>query len=701
MKRPSNAIIVGGLLAVVTFITFAPVLEAGFVGYDDAIYITGNDTVQRGLNWQTAVWAAGATLDGNWFPLTWFSHLLDCQLYGLKPAGHHLTNVLLHIFTTLLLLGLLHRMTGDLWPSAVTAALFALHPLHVESVAWVAERKDVLSALFGVLTLWAYGRYAEVRSVGTAKRPSAEARSSVLRPPSSFYYWLALLFFICGLMSKPMLVTLPFVMLLLDWWPLRRLQPSTVPRLLLEKTPFFILTAISSWVTFHVQKQGGAMAGTEGFPLASRAGNALVAYVRYLGKTVWPQDLAVFYPHPGSWPGWMVVAAAVLLLGISALVVFKARMYPYLLVGWLWFLGMLVPVIGIVQVGIQAMADRYTYLPLIGVFLPVAWGTFEWRRRHAHQAALLTACVVALLMGCAIATRAQLRHWQDGVALFERALAVTPANAVALGGLGNALEGLGRIDEAMQRYRQALELKPDAARANYNLGNCLFQKGQLTDAAHHYQRALRSAPDAAQTHNNLAVVLAQLGRADEAAGHFRKVLAREPDNARVHHNLALTLRKLGDARGAARHFAEVVRLKPQDARAHYDLGLAQLQAGQETQAVAHLGEALTRHPALLTELNNRAWLLATHPDASTRDGRQAIALAGAALDYSGPWRPLVLDTLAAAHAEVGQFAFATNFAHQALALSRAANDPALAEEISRRLALYCQGQPHREPPREP
>ncbi len=689
MKMPSNITLVAGLMAIVTFVTYAPVLEAGFVGYDDAVYVTSNHAVQGGLNWQAMVWASGATLDGNWFPLTWLSHLADCHLYGLKPAGHHLTNLLLHIATTLVLLGLLNRITGDLWPSAVAAALFALHPLHVESVAWIAERKDVLSALFGMLTLWAFVRYAAV----------VQGRFRV----AAGWYLLSLLLFLCGLMSKPMLVTLPFVMLLLDWWPLRRVQRSSVTRLLLEKAPFFLVTTVSCWITFSVQKQGGAMAGTEQFSLAARAANALVAYVRYLGKTFWPQDLAVFYPHPGSWPAWAVGAAAVLLVGISVVAVFRAGRQPYLLVGWFWYLGMLVPVIGLVQVGLQAMADRYTYLPLIGIFLLAAWGALDWRRRHPQQAALIIGCVAVVLMGCVIATRAQLRHWQNGLALFERALAVTPANAVSLTELGNALEGLGLIDEAMQRYRQALDLEPDDARANYNLANCLFERKQLAEAVNHFQRALESAPPAfaTQTRNNLAVALAQLGRANEAAGHFRKVLASEPDNAKVHDNLALVLSEPGETNEAVRHFAELVRLKPDDARAHYDLALAELDIGQDGPALAHLRRALTLQPTLLTQINNRAWLLATHPDASARNGKKAIVLARAVLEDPGLRRSWVLDTLAAAYAEVGQFASATNYAKQALFLARAADDLALGEEISHRLALYHQGQPYREPPRKP
>ncbi|NIQ87873.1 MAG: hypothetical protein GWN93_01765, partial [Deltaproteobacteria bacterium] len=405
--------------------------------------------VHKGLTRESFIWAFTTTDEANWHPLTWLSHMVDCQLYGLNPAGHHLTNVLLHSASTVLLFLILLGMTGSRWRSALVAALFALHPLHVESVAWVAERKDVLSTLFWMLTLWAYLAYT--------KRPERKR------------YLLIIVAFTLGLMAKPMLVTLPFVLLLLDYWPLKRIelgqsasglpaanQPSTIAekpgaqafRLLLEKTPLFVLTAASSVVTFVVQKSEGAVGALEVYPLKIRVANALVSYVSYIIKMIWPQNLAVFYPHPGqSLPMWQAVAAGILLVLISIAVIRAGRRQPYLPVGWLWYLGTLVPVIGLVQVGAQAMADRYTYVPLIGLFIMAAWGVPELMKKWHHRRVALVVSAALVLFALMTCARLQLRHWKNSIALLSHAHAVTAKSYLVHNNLGSALNELGKYDE--------------------------------------------------------------------------------------------------------------------------------------------------------------------------------------------------------------------------------------------------------------
>ena len=438
--------------------TFWPSLGNGFVNYDDDLYVAANGHVQSGLSWAGARWAFCTPVAANWHPATILSHMLDCQLFGLKPWGHHLTSVWLHAVNTVLVFLVFRRMTGALWRSLLVAALFGLHPLRVESVAWVAERKDVLSTFFFMLTLWAYVRYAQ--------------ESKVQSPKSKVAYVLALVFFACGLMSKPMLVTLPFVLLLLDYWPLGRnaecgmrnaepgaggkVQGRTWPwmKLVREKAPFFLLAAIASAVTLITQHRAKALATVENIRLIDRLANALVSYCRYLAKFLWPAKLAVFYPEPVKWPTATVLLAGLLLLGISIMAVALRHRHRYLPVGWLWSLGTLVPVIGLVQVGAQAMADRYTYVPLIGVALLLVWGMHELTSRWQFRAVLLSAAAAAGMILCVALTRRQIGHWRDTETLFRHALAVTDDNWVAHHNLGDALEKRGRLDEAIHMLRK-------------------------------------------------------------------------------------------------------------------------------------------------------------------------------------------------------------------------------------------------------
>ncbi len=528
------------LLGLVTISIYWPATSHDFVNYDDPDYVTANVHAQSGLTRESIIWAFSNPVVANWHPLTMLSHMLDCQIYGLKPGGHHLTNVLLHGVNTVLVFLFLRRLTGAIWRSAMVAALFGLHPLHVESVAWVAERKDVLSTLFGLLCLMAYARYAEM--------PKVQSPMSKIGIPASRYYWLAWIFFALGLMSKVMLVTVPFVLLLLDYWPLGRFkpsilnfQPSTIWRLVKEKIPFFALAAVASVVAYAVQQHSGAMQTIEHLPLAARAGNALISYCRYPGKLFWPADLAVFYPYPGHWPLEQVLLAGGLIIGISVLFFAQRARYPCLLVGWLWYCGTLVPVIGLVQVGGQSMADRYTYIPSLGLLILVIWGVYELTQRWRYQDTASWVAGSAAIVLCIGLTRQQLGYWQDSEALYRHALAVTEHNYLARHNLGIALYRKGQTDEAISQYREALRLKPDYAEAHYNLGAALGKKGLTDEAIIQFQEALRLKPDYAEAYNNLGTALGMKGQIDEAILQFQEALRLKPDYAEARHNLAHAL----------------------------------------------------------------------------------------------------------------------------------------------------------------
>jgi hypothetical protein len=503
MNNREQQIVLLVSLTLLTVLVYWRVTSHEFVLFDDEVYVTENKQVQEGLSWQGVVWAFTTTDANFWHPLTWLSHMLDCELFGLNPGGHHLTGLLLHVANTLLLLLVLQRMTGALWPSAFVAALFALHPLHVESVAWVSERKDVLSTFFWILTMGAYVRYAE--------------------HPKALPYALTLVLFSLGLMAKPMLVTLPFVLLLLDYWPLGRLdmgqmRPSAPGRtdtpkaaksplflLLLEKAPFLVLSVVACILAYVAQVQGGAVKSSGLFPMDIRIANALVSYVSYLEKTFWPQNLAVFYPHPGAWPVWQTAGATLLLVSISVLVILCVRKTPYLALGWFWYLGTLVPVLGLVQVGDHAMADRYTYVPLIGIFIMIAWGAQDLANRRRQGAPGFLAAAAAVLIVCGIVSAQQLRHWQNSTTLFQHAIHVTRNNEGAHNNLGLALVEQGRLDEAIAQYLRALELKPLNPRALNNLGIALAKQGKLEEARECFTRALAIDPEHHLARRNLGV----------------------------------------------------------------------------------------------------------------------------------------------------------------------------------------------------
>ncbi len=611
--RAASIALVCLVLAALTLLTYWQAARLDFVDYDDPEYVTDNPHVQAGLTMRGIVWALQSGACGNWHPLTWVSHMLDCQWYGLNATGHHLTNVAFHVANTILLFLVFQRMTAATWPAALVAALFALHPLHVESVAWIAERKDVLSTFFLMLTLWAYSRFTAGHETGRQK--------TKFRFLASGFYWLTFLFLLLGLLSKPMLVTLPFVLLLLDYWPLGRFvfprtQSPTGTRslplshLLLEKCPLLVLSGVFSVIAYHSQQRSGAMVPNDVLALNERLANALVSHSRYLGKIFWPEGLAVFYPRPESWHMWQVAGAALLLTVVSAFAAGRVRRQPYLLVGWLWFLGTLIPVIGLVQVGSQAMADRYTYVPSIGVFIMLAWGGGEllthWRVPRAATVSIAALMVTA----CAACTLFQLRYWRNSETLFMHALRATGQNCVAYNILGLVLQRQGRLDEAVGHYAQALQLDPDYAVAHYNLAAAFRAKGMRDEAVAHFKQALLLQPGFALAHNGLGRVLLDRGSSGEALTELQQALRLAPDNAEVHNNLGIAYVRQGQTAEAVKHFEACLHLHPNDPDALYNLGNVAFTEGKFGAAVLHYQTAVQVKPDFFRAHHNLGMSLA-------------------------------------------------------------------------------------------
>ena len=707
------------MLGAATLITFWPQTGHDFVSYDDPFYLTENVQVQQGLTWETVGWALRTGAAGNWHPVTWLSHILDVQLFGLEPGWHHLTSLLFHTANAVLLFLLLQRMTGAVWRSAFVAGLFALHPLHVQSVAWVAERKDVLSAFFFMLTLGAYAKYVEKSKAGkeaaSDENPAASNTPHASRftfhalgyPPRSFYYVLALVLFALGLMSKPMLVTVPFVLLLLDYWPLRRFELdtrhstlNTLLPLFLEKLPFFALSAGSCAVTLWAQTGGGAVVPMGVVSLPQRLANALAAYGGYLRKTFWPVDLAVLYPIGGTVPVGTLIPSGAVLIAVTAWVVWRIRRQPCLAVGWFWFVGMLVPVIGLVQVGMQLMADRYTYLPLIGLFVMVAWGvvaavgvspaTTRWR---LPQASLAVASSLVLVT-CAAASRQEVGYWKDSEQLFGHALQVTPANYIALDNYARALLKQGNAAEAVRSFEAAVALRPDLDAARCGLGTALMDQGKLAEAAEQFDHVLEVQPDHAAARLQLGIIRGRQGRLEEAGQAFARVLRLHPEDAGAHNNLGNVLAQQGKHEEAVRQFEDAVRLRPDNAAAQNNLAISCRKLGRTAEAIAHYREALRLQPAFIPALNNLAWLLAAHSDAQFRNGTEAVQLATRACDLTRYESPAPLATLGAAYAEAGQFQEAVAYVERAQELAKGSQGP-LAARMAAMLEAFRAGQPYR------
>ena len=580
------------VLALAILVVYWPVKNHDFIKYDDDKYITDNRSVKSGLNPESIRWAFTTGHASNWHPVTWMSHELDCQIFDLNAGAHHLINVLFHIINTLLLFIVLKRMTKAIWPSAFVAALFGLHPLHVESVAWVAERKDVLSTFFWMLTMWAYVRYAE--------------------HPKITGYLLALLFFVIGLMAKPMLVTLPFVLLLLDYWPLERMrvgklikeknrensiQRKPALHLLIEKIPFIFFSIVSCVVTFIVQRRTGAVQTIDAIDIKSRAGNAVVAYIGYIGKMIWPDNLAVLYPHPGNSLSMSNVAVCgLLLIFLSFCFVFLARRHKYLVVGWLWYVGTLVPVIGLVQVGVQAMADRYTYIPLTGLFIIIAWGANDLLKSMPCRKVILGFCAVIILSAITIKTSQQLKYWRDSVTLFQHTLAVTQKNYVMHNNYANYLMNMGKLDEAIEHFNESLKIKPRAAEVHNNLGNALSRLGRVDEAIEHYRTALSLEPDLPDAHYNLAIVLSGQNKIDEAIEEYRESLHFDPDNVDALSNLGFELAQQGNNKEAIEFYNKALSIEPENIITHGRLGLALAAAGKIDDAIEEFRFVLKARP---------------------------------------------------------------------------------------------------------
>ena len=621
--------------------------------------------------------------------------MLDCELFGLNAGAHHSVNLLLHAANAVLLFGLLLRLTNALRPSAFVAALFAWHPLHVESVAWISERKDVLSTFFALLTLLAYTRYAQKRSRVESRESMAKSSVPALDPrPSTFDYALALIFFALGLMSKPMLVTLPFVMLLLDYWPLQRVPPFW--RLVFEKWPFFVLVAVSCVITFLAQHHGGRVVSLEEIPLHYRLDNVPLAYTRYLLKILWPVHLAIFYPPPKTISPLAVVAAVAVLLAISAAAWLGRKRGPYGLVGWLWFLGTLVPVIGLVQVGHAAMADRYIYFPSIGVFIALTFAVCDWANRLQIPPTGITTAAVLILGGCVVLTENQLRCWRDDESLFSHAISATKDNEPAHLCLGLAYEMEGRKADALSEYHIALKLNPYRVKTYSDLARVLAGSGHTNEALIELREALRLYPEDAPSHDYLANLLADSGQTNEALAEFREAVRINPKDGTLHNNLGVMLIELGRFDEAMEHYAEAARLDPADWRAPYLRGKALLKQGRDMEAIPYFRQAMQIDPDNLQVLIYLAQVLASDENPKVRDGHTAFVLASKANALTGGAQPAMLDALGMACAELGRFNDAKKAAQEALNLTKASgmtNDSVVVEQ---RLRLYQNQQPWRE-----
>jgi protein O-mannosyl-transferase len=677
------------LLAAATFAAFAGVLRNEWVLFDDPEYVLANPRINQGITWLGLRWVLHSAHGANFHPLTSVLHMLDVQLFGLNPAGHHAVSLVLHVLNGVLLAIALSRLTGAWWKSLLVAALFAVHPLRVESVAWASELKDVLSGLFFMLTLWAYAGWVE--------RPGWWRQARVIA------------FLGLGLLAKPMLVTLPCLLVLLDVWPLGRLRGGPPPAagrrvacgapqraltgLVAEKWPMFLLAVASSLTTFLVQRTSGAMAPTQALPLATRAVNASLSYWRYLGATVWPRGLLPFYhldpTHTAFERGTL---AALALAAVTALALWQARRRPQVLVGWLWYVGTLVPVIGLVQVGMQSHADRYTYLTIIGVLITAVWIVAEFwpRTRAAHVAAAVVACAVLAVSG--VATSRQVAKWRSSRVLFSYTLARDPANYDALNIIGTELLQTGHTRESIPYFEKALHYSPGFNDARLNLGNALSALGRYDEGVANYLQIIRTQ-DGARVRHNLGLTLMKQGRTDEAIADYQAALRFDPDHypSLVELAAAQGIRnRMSEAETALRH---AVELEPTDDRVRRLLAVTLTNEDDVEAAIEQYRILVRRNPDDLDALNNIAWIRATHADPRHRDGAEAVQFAERAQTRSKEPVAALYSTLAAAYAEAGRFPEAVQAGVRATELARAERDSLAGVRFAQQLACYRSGRP--------
>ena len=709
-------------LAALVWLAFGQTIHHAFINYDDDAYVYQNFVVRAGLTRRGILWAFTFGEIGHWHPVTWFSHMLDCQIWGLRAGGHHLTNVLLHAAAAILLFLALKQMTGTLWRSACVASFFAIHPQRVESVAWIAERKDVLSGVFFMLTILAYVRY-------------------VRKSPSLGGYALVVILFALGLMSKGMLVTLPFVLLLLDYWPLRRFTPEMLEsiwhsenrarlrRLIVEKIPLFLLSVASCVMTSLSPER---IAPALQMSLPSRIENVIVSYVIYVKQMLYPVGLEIpYFNPPGGFPLWQVGLALALLLGVSAgAFVFRKR-HPYLIVGWLWYLGMMAPVIGLVQISYYARADRYTYLPHIGLYMMAIWGGAELFGRSRAGRYVLSVAALVMIAALLLRTQAQASFWRDSETLwthvlmenpnnqvahnnlglvladkgeietaimhFEKALEIQPMYADAYNNIGTALSRTGQTREAIVQYKKALALWSDQPQMQNNLGTALAQNGQLTEAIPHFRKAIQLKPDFADAYGNLGHALLLEGQTDEALPQFLKALEINPDSVQAHKEIAEALLRKGRASEAIAHYRKILELGGDDADVRFNLAGALAATARWEEAIANYRDVIRLQPDAPQPRAALAWLLATTPEEKWRDGAAAVVLAKESIARTPNPDARQLDTLAAAYAEVGDFDAASETAIRAQEKARTSGDDLLSQEIGQRLDLYQQHQPYRQP----
>jgi tetratricopeptide (TPR) repeat protein len=691
-------------LALSTLVVFWQVRHHQFISFDDDWYIFDNSHIVNGLTWDNVLWFFSHDHGGNYHPLTAISHMLDCNLYGLDAGGHHFTNLLFHLANALLLFLVFKSMTANLWASAFIAALFALHPLHVESVAWASERKDVLSTFFGLLTMAAYIRYV---------------RKSDLRS-----YLLTILLFALGLLAKPMLVTLPFLLLLLDYWPLERVTPGSRPvisgwrRIIIEKIPFLVLAAVIGAITFSIQKDTGITQDIAEYPMTWRIGNAATAYITYIIKMFWPVNLAIFYPHPrSSLSSVQAGLAFFLLVCITALALWQVRKRPWFAVGWLWFAISLFPVIGLVQVGLQAWADRYTYMSYTGLFIIVVWGVPELLARFRYKNLILALVAGASILVLAVASWFQVGYWQDNEKLYEHATKVVKDNWWARHNLGREFVNQGKLDQAVEQFTKALRVYPDNANIKNDLAKTFLKQGMFEQASELYQEFLPPLPEDlnlvsqvtdnelfrqrrfthvlgffAEGQVNLAIALMQQGKYDESVKHFTVALQLRPELVRELKDVAVSLLRQGKPAEAEKLYQQILQILPEDLDVHNGLGLALDRQGRLDEAVREFRGVLRISPDRIDAMITLARLISVNKDADFYDPNEAIHLAQRACAASDYQKPELLDTLAIAYAAVGRFQDAVETADKAFKLAQSSQQEQLALQIQARLNLYKAGE---------